>query len=213
MVIDLHVHTKPLSQDSLMDVEEATQEAKRIGLDGLCLTEHNKVWEAEAITRLREKWDFLLLRGVEVETPEGHVLVFGVYQGFEGIVHLDDLRKLVTREDGIMVAAHPFKGFVAFNSIKLGLSPEQAAKRPVFQNVDLIEGFNGRLNKDENDLAQAVGRRLGIKSTGGSDAHSIKQLGKCVTIFENKISSEAELLSELKMGRFQADYFTGKGAL
>ena len=212
MIIDLHVHTKPLSSDSTMSVEEVIQEAKRIGLDGVCLTEHNKVWEAKAINELREKWNFLLLRGVEVETTEGHVLVFGVYQDFEGIVHLDDLRKLVTREGGVMVAAHPFKGFVAFSSIKLGLSPEQAAKRPVFQKVDLIEGFSGRLSKDENDLAQEVGRRLGIKSTGASDAHSLKHLGKCVTIFENKISSEAELVSELKMGRFEADYFARKGA-
>jgi len=212
MIIDLHVHTKPLSSDSLMEVDEAIQEAKRIGLDGLCLTEHNKVWKAGAISSLREKWDFLLLRGVEVETPEGHILVFGVYQDFEGVIQLDELRKIVTREGGVMVAAHPFKGFVAFNSVKLGLSPEQAAKRPVFQKVDLIEGFSGRLNEDENGLAQAVGKKLGMKSTGGSDAHSVKYLGKCVTIFENKINSEAEFLSELKMGRFEASYFTRKGA-
>ena len=193
-----------------MDVEEAIKEAKRIGLDGLCLTEHNKVWQAEAISRLKEKWDFLLLRGMEVETAEGHVLVFGVYKDFEGVIHLDKLRELVTRENGIMVAAHPFKGFVIFSSIKLGLSPEQAAERPVFQKVDLIEGFSGRLSKDENDLAQAVGKRLGIKSIGASDAHSLKQLGRCVTIFEKRISSEAEFLSELKMGRFEADYFARK---
>ena len=211
MIIDLHVHTKPLSSDSAMDVEEVIQEAKRIGLDSLCLTEHNKVWEAEAIRRLREKWDFLLLRGVEVETPQGHILVFGVYQDFEGVVPLDDLRKLVTREGGVMVAAHPFKGFVVFTSVRLGLDPEQVAKRPIFQKVDLIEGFSGRLNKDENDVAQEVGRRLGIKSIGGSDAHSLKQLGKCVTIFEKKINSEAEFLSELKMGRFEASYFARKG--
>ena len=212
MFIDLHVHTKPLSSDSVMDVEEAIQEAKRIGLDGLCLTEHNKVWKAEDISRLREKWDFLLLRGVEVETSEGHILVFGVHQDFEGVVPLDELRELVTREGGVMVAAHPFKGFLVFTSVRLGMDPEQVAKRPVFQKVDLIEGFSGRLNKDENGLAQEVGRRLGMKSTGGSDAHSLKHLGKCVTIFEKRITSEAEFLSELKMGRFEAGYFARKGA-
>ena len=210
MIIDLHVHTKPLSSDSTMNVEEVIQEAKRIGLDGVCLTEHNKVCEAEAINELRGKWDFLLLRGVEVETPEGHILVFGVHHDFEGIVHLDELRQLVSREGGVMVAAHPFKGFVAFSSIKLGLAPEQAAKRAVFQKVDLIEGFSGRLNEDENELAQEVGRRLGIKSVGGSDAHSLKHLGKCVTIFEHSISDEADLVSELKTGRFEAGYFARK---
>ena len=44
MVIDLHIHTKGLSPCSEMDAEEAVLEAKRIGLDGICFTEHNKPW-------------------------------------------------------------------------------------------------------------------------------------------------------------------------
>ena len=207
MLIDLHLHTKPLSPDSIMDVEEAIQEAKRIGLDGFCLTEHNKVWEAATIKKLREKWNFLLLRGIEVDTFEGHILAFGLYRDFESIIHLDELRELVNREGGVLAAAHPFKGFLVFGgSVKLGLTPEKASKRPVFQKVDLIEGFSGRLSDSENNLAQEVGEVLGIKCTGGSDAHSLKHIGKCVTIFEKKLGCEADLIAELKAGRFYADY-------
>ncbi|MDY6842950.1 MAG: PHP domain-containing protein [Thermodesulfobacteriota bacterium] len=208
MRIDLHIHTKPLSPDSTMDVEEAIQEAKKIGVDGLCLTEHNRVWKAEVIKDLRKKWDFLLLRGIEVETFEGHILAFGLFRDFESIIRLDELRNLVDREEGMLAAAHPFKGFLVFGgSVKLGLTPEKASQRPVFRKVDLIEGFSGRLSESENTLAQEVGKMLGLKCTGGSDAHSLKNIGKCVTIFEKKIDNEADLVTELKAGRFHAAHF------
>ena len=43
MVIDLHIHTKRLSPCSEMAPEGAAIEAKKIGLDGICFAEHNKV--------------------------------------------------------------------------------------------------------------------------------------------------------------------------
>ena len=43
VVMDLHIHTKRLSPCSEMSPEEAAIEAKKIGLDGICFTEHNQV--------------------------------------------------------------------------------------------------------------------------------------------------------------------------
>ena len=207
MIIDLHVHTNPLSSDSVMDAEEAIQEAKRIGLDGICLTEHNKVWELEDIQRLSSKWNFPVWRGVEVEVVEGHILVFGLYRDFEGTIRVDELRRWVSEADGIMVVAHPFKGFRVFDFSDLKLSPEQASKRPVFKSVDAIEAFNGRSNERENNMAHEVGKILGLRETGGSDAHSVGELGRCVTILEDNITTEADLIAQLRAGTFKADYF------
>jgi hypothetical protein len=207
MIIDLHVHTKPLSPDSDLDPEEAIQEAKRIGLDGLCFTEHNKVWETGALKKLTKEWNFLVLRGVEVETLQGHILVFGVYKDFDGIIPIDELRKLVDEAGGVMIAAHPFQTFVVFGPSQIGVTPKQASEREIFQRVDLIEGFSGKVALNDNNLAQEVSKILGVRSVGGSDAHSLKRLGRCVTILEKKITNEAELISELKAGRFKADYF------
>ena len=58
MVIDLHIHTKRLSTDSALDPQEAIQEAKWRGLDGICFTEHNKIWEAEEIEKVRGRGGF-----------------------------------------------------------------------------------------------------------------------------------------------------------
>ena len=51
MRIDLHLHTNPLSPDSSIDPEAAIREAKKVGLQGLCFTEHNRAWDQEAVER------------------------------------------------------------------------------------------------------------------------------------------------------------------
>jgi len=43
---------------------------------------------------------------------------------------------------------------------------------------------------------------LGFHYSGGSDAHAIDEMGKCITVFDKMISDESGLLAELKAGRF-----------
>jgi hypothetical protein len=44
--------------------------------------------------------------------------------------------------------------------------------------------------------------QLKFRGTGGSDAHSVEEVGRCVTIFQNQIEAEEDLVAELKAGRF-----------
>ena len=135
------------------------------------------------------------------------MLVFGLHRDFDSIIHVHELKEMVEQVNGVMIAAHPFKGFRIFGFSELKLTPEQASKRPIFQSVDALEGFSGKTMERESHLAQEVAQKLGMKMTGGSDAHSINEIGKCVTIFENRVRTEAELIEELKRGRFQASHF------
>ncbi|HIN06137.1 MAG TPA: PHP domain-containing protein, partial [Dehalococcoidia bacterium] len=40
LLIDLHLHTYPKSDDSFMTPDDLIEAAKSQGLDGICLTEH-----------------------------------------------------------------------------------------------------------------------------------------------------------------------------
>lgn len=202
MIADIHIHTSPLSPDSKQTPEQAILQAKNIGLDCICFTEHNKAWDAEQAHQLSLKWGIHVMRGIEVDTVEGHILVFGIHRDFEGIIRAHELQGLVQEAGGVMIAAHPFKGFRAFGFSDLQLSLEQASSRPVFRCIDAVEGRNGRSLEKENTLAQDVAKALNLNITGGSDAHEINEIGRCVTIFENSVTSEAELITELKAGRF-----------
>ena len=207
MIIDLHVHTLPLSKCSEMEPSEAIEEAKRVGLDGVCFTEHNTVWDAETIAKLREEHDFLILRGMEVDTTEGHVLAFGIYREFAGVISISELRGLVPVDGGILIAAHPFRGFLVFGSPQLGLTVERGSQKPILQSVDAVEAYSGRMTDQEIKLSAEVSKALNLRIVGGSDAHRKREIGRCVTTFEKDIHDEAGLIEELRAGRFTADYF------
>ena len=211
MIIDMHIHTKPASGCSDLDPEDMIEEAKKIGLDGVCLTEHDKIWPLDTVRNLGKKHDFLVLAGVEITSMDGDVLVFGLEKEINGIVSVDELRRLVDEIEGVMIAAHPFRG--AFIEGKdffvpgLTLTVEEACKKPFLKPMDTIESINGENSDVENEFAVKVCQRLNLTGTGGSDAHSRSEVGHVVTIFENGIEDEKDLIRELKAGRYKADTF------
>jgi len=196
-IIDLHTHSFPASQCSSVNVDDLIEEAKLIGLDGICLTDHNHVWNHKKIEDLRQRHGFLVLGGNEITTDQGDVLVFGLDQDIQGIIGLEDLRKKVNEREGFIIAAHPFRGFLMFGVGRLGLTPEEAKDRAIFQYVDAIEVMNGKVSIDENRFASDVAKDLRFRKTGGSDAHETNEVGTYATFFQAGISNERDLIKAL----------------
>jgi predicted metal-dependent phosphoesterase TrpH len=201
-IIDLHVHTSPASPCSTSHVEEIIQEAKRIGLDGICLTDHNHVWDLDEVEGLRRKHKLLILRGNEITTDQGDMVVFGLEKEVKGIVKLKDLREEVAAAKGFIIVAHPFRGFLTFGIGKLGLTPEKAMERPLFKYVDAIEVMNCKVTEKENSFAAKVAAGLSLPATGGSDAHEVAEVGIFATRFSQVISNEKELIEALRDGSY-----------
>ena len=203
MLIDLHVHTTRGSSDSNLTIPRLVQEAKRRGLRGVCLTEHTWPWarhEGEELTRYQ---DILLIRGLEIPTNQGHVVAFGLEGYVSGIHQAKELWRVAQEAGAFLIAVHPFRGF--FDSWLPNHKPitvEEASRLPIFSMVHAIEVANGGCTEEENAFALSVTTHLGVKATGGSDAHSDAGLGCYATFFERGISTEIEFLEELRAGRF-----------
>jgi predicted metal-dependent phosphoesterase TrpH len=178
---------------------ELVQRAKRIGLHGVCITEHNQIWGREQIHKLSETHDILVLGGVEVATDCGEILVFGIHRSVRNIVRTDELRGMVEEVGGVMIAAHPFRGELGL--FKAPPSIEEASARSLFQFVDALEVQNGLSGDKEMEFAASVASHLSLPEVGGSDAHAILGVGRCFTIFERAVSSESELVEEIRAGR------------
>ena len=208
--IDLHVHTTGLSPDSTLNPEVAIQTAISLGLDGICFTEHDRAWELPAVTELSVKYSFPVFRGVEVMVKEGgEILVFGLHMNFTTVIDIKSLRELALQANAFMIAAHPFRGYPCHALTDFEKAADLVLQRPVFDKVDGLEGFNGRNMEGNNIFACRLAERLKLPLSGGSDAHAPNEMGKCVTIFENDIRNEAELLGELKAGRFTGSKYKG----
>jgi len=208
LLIDLHTHTYPDSDDSFMGPDELIGAAKRLGLDGVCLTEHDFFWSMAKLSTLSRRHDFLVLPGCELNTDEGHLLVFGLRRYVFGLHKPQVVRQLVDRAGGVIIAAHPHRRRfleepaqeLHFRSAML----DRAAGAEFFRICDAIEGINGRATILENQFSQDLAGRLGLPLTGGSDAHRVTQLGTAATRFQRDITSLEDLVQELRAGRFQS---------
>lgn len=202
MRIDLHTHTRPRSPCSSLDPPELLREAARLGLDGICLTEHQVLWQPDEIAELAGDSELRIFRGNEFTTNQGDILVFGFEEDLKELLTIEDLRGQVMAAGGFMIAAHPFRGFKTFGIGQLQMTVAQACRRRVFDFVDAIEIGNGKLSDEENEMAARVAAELGLPGTAGSDSHRQDEVGRWVTDFERAIESDQELLAELRAGRF-----------
>jgi len=213
MIIDLHVHTSHGSSDSNLSPQELVEEARRIGLQGVCLTEHSGSWDRFEFRRFADKQDDLLLvSALEVETDMGHVIVFGLDGYVPGIRDPRELRRVADDVGAYMVLAHPFRNLLQKPRFDVNLlfknlaryprTVEEALGHPIFELVDAIEVANGADVDEENLFAWEVAQRLGKPTVGGTDAHSVNGLGKCVTVFPEPIASAEAFLQALHNGGF-----------
>jgi predicted metal-dependent phosphoesterase TrpH len=202
MRIDLHTHTSPRSPCSSLDPLDLVREATRLGLDGICLTEHQVLWQPDEIAELAQATQLEVFRGNEFTTNQGDILVFGYEEDVKELLTIEELRDRVAAAGGFMIAAHPFRGFKTFGIGQLQMTVEQACSRKMFDYVDALEIRNGKVSDEENEMAARVADRLGLPGTAGSDAHRLDEVGKWVTDFERAIENEQELIEELRAGRF-----------
>ena len=211
-VFDLHVHTTKGSSDSNLSPEEMAQEAERLGLKGLCLTEHSGPWDRHDFEAFAQERDLVLIRAMEADTDMGHVLAFGIDRYLPGMEKAEEIRRHVDMVGGFMVTAHPFRGLHNPRPVAQPLlykggeglpsTVEEAAGHPIFRLANAVEVANGGTVDSENRFAVEVAEHIGMSCTGGSDAHSVNGLGRCVTVFADEINSEAEFLKALRQGQY-----------
>ena len=206
MLIDLHTHTDPLSHDSLITPDQLIDLAKAAGIDGICLTEHDFFWEPDKARDLGRKHNFLVIPGIEVNTEDGHVLVFGLEKYVYGMHRIRELAALVDAAGGVMIAAHPYRRQLPFELRHEGDwadALERAAANPAYPLVAGLETYNGRGTPRENAFALALAERLDLPMVAGSDAHASADVGTCATEFDREITGLDDLIQELTAGRFR----------
>ena len=207
MLIDLHTHSYPHSDDSFMSVDELIEGSKSLGLDAICLTDHDAFWTPEQIDDLSNMHDFLIIPGCEINTESGHVLVYGLSKYEFGMHKPEFLQACVDRAGGAMIAAHPYRRrFIEEPAEKPGVREEmleRAGGDDFFQMCQGLEALNGRGLSIQNQFSLDLGGMLSVSMTAGSDAHKVEQIGTVATEFERPVSCLEDLINELQAGRFQ----------
>ncbi len=204
MILDLHAHSVK-SDDGRAKVQNYCQwiKTRNIPIDGFVLTEHRQFDNESDYSDLAEKHGITILKGSEVETEYGHVLVFGVtpelQQAFDfGNIHLP-LAEVITAcetHGAVAVPCHPGRK-------RVGMAAH-LEEFGVPEGVRIVEVFNGGSRGDEDNIAQQLADNQNYLGIGGSDAHIVSHIGRCATEFPVDIHTEQDLVAALKVENFKA---------
>lgn len=197
-VVDMHAHTFPASRCSHMRVPELLSKASAVGLDGICVTDHNTFSGGREALKLQEAYDIKVFLGIEVDTREGQVLVFGVEEDIPIYLPIFEILDFVHERGGVVVAAHPFRPLIGLGDLVYEVK------------LDGIEVLNPKCTPDENFKAKTAAKILKIATTGGSDAHIKERIGTFATSFEKEIEDEEDLVSAIKEKRCRPIKFLKK---
>ena len=169
--------------------------AKTIGLDGFCITDHQAMDIRHHIKEGPQANGVVVIIGMEYDTPEGDFLLFGPYEHMSKDMDAGNLLNHVSETGGIAIAAHPFRADRPVNDhlLKNGLIP-------------IIESINGRNSDVENLKAEKWNQTYKKEEVGGSDAHTLIELGTVVTRFYMPIHSREDFITALKNGTYQPEW-------
>ena len=212
MILDLHLHSES-SDDSRAPVEAylkilARKRAER-PLDGFVLTEHRKFDLHADYRALEDKYGLRILRGAEVETEYGHILLFGVNRDMLARFDFADVRlpaqQVITeveRMGGIATPCHPGR-------VNVGLCAHYE-RMPPLEGVVAVEALNGGSKTAENERVKDLMRAFGYHGFGGSDSHLVSFVGVCATEFEDEIRDVEGLVRALRSRRYRPVDFRGR---
>jgi predicted metal-dependent phosphoesterase TrpH len=213
VLLDLHTHSIK-SDDGRAKVNNYCQwiRSKDVPIDGFVLTEHRQFDFESDYSALAEKFDLLILKGAEVETEYGHVLIFGVTEAltrefdFSSInLSLEMVIEKSEQHGAIAAPCHPGRPRVGMFA--------HTEEYGIPKGVRIVEIYNGGSRENEDQIAIDNAEKLGYQGIGGSDSHIVSHVGRCATQFAAPISNMDDLVAALESGEFEAVSLKGDGTL
>jgi predicted metal-dependent phosphoesterase TrpH len=167
------VHTY-YSEDATTTPEEIINCAKKQGLDGVAVTDHNTV---AGVLKLIRKSELVVIPGLEIETLHGHVLALNVKTNIASKMSLVETTEKIHDMGGIAVAAHPtgvLKTRLAVNTI----ASSNFDAMEVINSVSFPFFFVTHMNR-------RLAEHLKLPQTAGSDAHHVSEIGAAFTLIDS----------------------------
>jgi len=192
-VADVHTHTMYSGfskysyisfPDSVTTPKKSVRTAEKIGLDLLCITDHNTIKGAVEARKYNRD---LVVIGEEIRSKSGEIIGLFLQEEIKSGLSAEETIELIHDQDGIAFAPHPFSVYCPCVGNKLHAL-----------RLDGIEVFNS-LHRDGYSNALALESCNGHAKLGGSDAHSSSMIGNGYTTFSG--NSQEEFRRAIKKGQ------------
>ncbi len=191
MKFDLHVHTI-LSSCSQLTLEQILNNAQAKGLDGVCITDHDTMAATDLIKEGMQENGLCVLIGMEYATQGVDFLLFGPFEKLPVGLPTEAVLATVQAAGGVAIAAHPCR---PGRSTDISLLEKGLCR--------IIEGTNGRNTPQANQAIASWPEHYQVGLVGGSDAHTLDELGQVPTQFTVPVQSRADLVRALREGEYK----------
>jgi predicted metal-dependent phosphoesterase TrpH len=175
--VDLHTHTRDDPSDRIpYQTDELIDRAAALGFNALAITLHDLQLDLEPYRESAGRRGIVLIPGIERTIEGRHVLLLNYSRSAEAVDSFEALANLREREQGLVVAPHPF--FPAGCALRGALIRHQH----LFDAVEWNAMFTRRINF--NVPAARWARRHGKPMVGNGDVHRLEQLGTTYSLVD-----------------------------
>ncbi|MFA5797283.1 MAG: PHP domain-containing protein [Candidatus Woesearchaeota archaeon] len=174
---DLHIHSH-YSPCSIITPKEILRRAKKAGLDGIAITDHETMRAYPVLKKLNKDKYFEVIPGEEMRTQYGDVIGLYLKKEIKSRDFFTVIRE-IKHQGGLIIIPHPIT-YVRFMSMQYPFNKLRSI-------VDAIETINSRNTCKLNSAARHAAEKYGFAQTGGSDAHIPQDIGRGYTVFTGSL--------------------------
>jgi predicted metal-dependent phosphoesterase TrpH len=193
--VELHAHT---SDDPVDEISHSTEElidrASALGYHALAVTLHDRQLDLRPYLAYAAARSVTLIRGIERTIERRHVLLLNFSHAAESVASFADLAALKAREDGLVIAPHPF--YPISHALRELAEPNQH----LFDAIEYNAMFTSTL--DFNRKAERWAKSLGKPMVGNGDVHRLEQLGTTFSLVDAVPTPDA-ICEAIRAGRVQ----------
>lgn len=213
--VELHSHSGDDPVDSIpYSTADLIDRAAALGYDALAVTLHDAQLDTRSHAAYARERGITLIPGIERTIEGKHVLLLNFSTAAAAVSTFGDLARLRERENGLVVAPHPF--FPGPTCLRGRMDLHAALFDAVEWNAMFTRAIN--FNRAAERWASAHGKPM----VGNCDVHRLKQLGTtwslvdaeptadaiCAAVRAGKVTVHANPLSTLTAAVTMADLFT-----
>ena len=191
--VDLHLHSREDPLDNIAhDAFALVGRAACLGFDALALTLHDRQLADRRVFDYARAHGIVLIPGIERTIRGRHVLLINFSKAAEEVVTFDEVAKLKTTGNGLVIAAHPF--FPDRKCLRAMIDERPDVFDAVEWSYFWTKGIN--FNARAARWAEAHGKPL----VGNSDTHDLRQLGRTYSWVESERHPDA-ICEAIRNGR------------
>jgi predicted metal-dependent phosphoesterase TrpH len=182
---DLHVHSCA-SPDCQTAYGDLVTMCRRRGLKGIALTDHDTMDGYHELAAIWPHDELHLVPGCERTLANGaHIIGLFVQKPLSATGH-EELIHEIQDQGGIVYLPHPFREYSGALGTTADLNETQRAW--IVEHSDVIEIFNRKCTRAENEQALALVEEKSKAFAAGSDAHLPCEIGFACTVYPGMLS-------------------------